>query len=141
MIFILMQEGGMDYGLVVPLILAPIIFVILEVIVLKIGLKISKAMEKTDFKWILISIGIQTGLVFFVFTPVMFMGISGSFNDQGPDPGIMIPVMITAIIVGVNMINVLHQIGIGKSIFVFILYAIPLTFFIITLVSTLNSIN
>ncbi|MBN1217088.1 MAG: hypothetical protein JXA99_16830 [Candidatus Lokiarchaeota archaeon] len=107
---------------------APILFVILGIIVLKICLKITKAEKRTDIKWILISIGLQVGVVMLCSIPIILAGFSGAFNDEGPPPE-MFPVLFLAIFININLVNILYEVGIGKSIFIFLVFMIPLGFF------------
>jgi hypothetical protein len=105
--------------------------VIFETIILKIGLSVSKAEVRKDFKWVFASFGIQIGLFLFIGSPIYLMLFAGAFQDGPPPLSIIIPLVIAFSVADVNVINVLHEIGIGKSIIVFILVGIPLIFFVI----------
>ena len=108
---------------------APLMLVIIGIIVLKICLKITKAEKRTDIKWILISIGMQVGVVMLCSIPMMLAGFSGAFNDSDGPPPEMFPVLFLAIFININLVNVLYEVGIGKSIFIFLIFLIPLGFF------------
>ncbi|MBY9008223.1 MAG: hypothetical protein KGD63_15895 [Candidatus Lokiarchaeota archaeon] len=108
---------------------APILFVILGIIVLKICLKIAKAEKRTDIKWILISIGIQVGIIMFCSVPMILMAFSDGFQDTEGPPALMYPILFLAIFIDLNIINSLYEVGIGKSLFIFLIFMIPLGFF------------
>lgn len=125
---------------IVILIVTPIIALILELILLKLGLNVVNAEKRTSFKWILGSIGIQIGIIAFIGLPVILMGIAGEFSNRGPDPGLIIPIIIIGLIIEINLINVLHEPGFGKSILIFILFAIPIGFLVFVLTEILPSL-
>ena len=120
--------------------LSPIVCIILEIIILKICLRITKAEKRTDFKWIIISICMQIGMILFVLSPMILMGFSDAFNNSDGPPSEMFPMIFLAIIIDINLINVLYEIGIGKSIFVFLLFALPVTFLGFALGTTIPNI-
>lgn len=120
--------------------LSPIVCIILEIIILKICLRITKAEKRTDFKWIIISICMQIGMILFVLSPMILMGFSDAFNNSDGPPPEMFPMIFLAIIIDINLINVLYEIGIGKSIFVFLLFALPVTFLGFALGTTIPNI-
>lgn len=120
--------------------LSPIVCIILEIIILKICLRITKAEKRTDFKWIIISICMQIGMILFVLSPMILMGFSDAFSGTDGPPPEMFPMIFLAIIIDINLINVLYEIGIGKSIFVFLLFALPVTFLGFALGTTIPNI-
>jgi len=61
----------------VPFIIA-ILLICGDILILKIGLTITKAEEKKNFKWVAGSFGIQFGLIFFITSLVAFILTSGS---------------------------------------------------------------
>jgi len=129
----LFQNGSpLDIGLIVTIIVA----FIFGLIMLKIGLFATKAETRTSFKWLLASFGIQVGMFFFVASPLIIMGVSGAFGRQGPEIVLIIIFLILALFMEINVLNVLHQLGLKRSLLVFALMAIPflmVTFSIITL--------
>ena len=80
MILTLFQNGenGPDFG--PGLIVLIIIAFIVGLIMLKIGLVVTKAEARTGFKWLLWSFGLQVGMFFFVASPMILLGISGAFQ-------------------------------------------------------------
>lgn len=116
--------------------LFPIMF-ILALVLLKIGLVITKAEVRTEIKWILISFGIQVGVFFFVGGPLMLAGFSET--DGGGPPAILIILfVIIALFMDVNVLNITHELGLKRALIVFIFIFIPFAFvvgFIIFIIS------
>ena len=132
MIFMLFQEGP-PMGVITTIIVAFII----GLIMLKIGLVISKAEVRTSSKWLMISFGIQVGMFFFVASPLILMGVSGAFGERGPEIILIIIFLILALFMDINILNVLHKLGLKRALLVFGLMAIPflmVTFSIISLI-------
>ncbi|MFO7795090.1 MAG: hypothetical protein ACQERB_08620 [Promethearchaeati archaeon] len=116
---------GLPPELIVSIV-ALIIFITSEIIFLKIGLKITKAEKRTNLKWVVGSLFIQVGLIAFIGVPFIIMGVSGEFDDSGPNLAMLIPLLIIGIFLEINIINVIHEPGIGKSIVIFIFFVIPI---------------
>ena len=114
----------------------PLMF-ILTLILLKIGLVITKAETRTGIKWVLISFGIQVGVFFFVAGPLMLAGFSET--DGGGPPAILIILfVIIALFMDVNVLNITHELGLKRALIVFIFIFIPFAFvvgFIIFIIS------
>ncbi len=114
----------------------PLMF-ILALVLLKIGLVITKAEVRTGIKWVLISFGIQVGVFFFVAGPLMLAGFTET-NGGGP-PGILILLfVIIALFMDVNILNITHELGLKRAIIVFVFIFIPFAFvvgFIIFIIS------
>jgi len=114
----------------------PLMFV-LALILLKIGLVITKAETRTGIKWVLISFGIQVGVFFFVAGPLMLAGFSET--DGGGPPAILIILfVIIALFMDVNVLNITHELGLKRALIVFIFIFIPFAFvvgFIIFIIS------
>ncbi|MHA1468917.1 MAG: hypothetical protein ACTSP6_12700 [Promethearchaeota archaeon] len=114
----------------------PFMFV-LALILLKIGLVITKAETRTGIKWVLISFGIQVGVFFFVAGPLMLAGFSET--DGGGPPAILIILfVIIALFMDVNVLNITHELGLKRALIVFIFIFIPFAFvvgFIIFIIS------
>ena len=140
MILILFQNG--ENGENGPS-LSPEIFVIIIIafivglILLKVGLVITKAEARTGFRWLLASFGIQVGMFFFVGSPMILLGISGAFGEQGPEVILIIIFLVLALFIDLHVLNIVHQLGIKRALLVFGLMAIPfliVTFSIIFLI-------
>lgn len=140
MILTLLQNG--ENGQNVPNWVPVIIFImviafIVGLILLKIGLVVTKAETRTRFKWLLASFGIQVGMFFFVGSPMILLGISGAFGEQGPEVILIIIFLVLALFIEVHVLNIIHRLGIKRALLVFGLMAIPfllVSFSIIALV-------
>ena len=135
MIFMLFQNGPQEMGM--GLYITIIFAFIIGLIMLKIGLIITKAEARTGFKWLIGSFGIQVGMFFFVASPLILMGVSGAFGEHGPEIVLIIIFLILALFMDVHLLNVLHRVGLKRALLVFGFMAIPflmVTFSIITLI-------
>jgi hypothetical protein len=110
----------------IPFIVA-ISLIIVDIFILKIGLAITKTEEKSSFKWVAGSFGIQFGLVFFISSPMILEGLTGGFSNGGPNPLIISLVIIFSLFIDINLINVIHKIGLKKSIIIGFLIMVPIT--------------
>jgi len=99
-----------------------------ELIMLKVGLFLSKAEIRKDILWVLGSSVIQIGLLFIILSPVLLNIIAGAYNNSPPPIFLIVSLVIMYVIVDVNVINVIHHIGIAKSFGVFIIFTVPLFF-------------
>jgi len=110
---------------------------IIGLIMLKIGLVITKAEAKTNFKWLIGSFGIQVGMFFFVASPLILMWVSGAFGEHGPGIFLIIIFLILAFFMDIHLLNMLHRLGLKRALLVFGFIALPflmVTFSIITLI-------
>jgi len=108
----------------IPLI-AIAVLLIADIFILKIGLMMTKAQTKRNLKWVAISFLIQFGVIFFISLPTFLMGMTGAY-EEGPDPGIIIPIILLSLFIDINVINVLHKIGIKRSVIVAFLILVPI---------------
>ncbi|MFX0056811.1 MAG: hypothetical protein ACFE85_02585 [Candidatus Hodarchaeota archaeon] len=116
------QIGSMDNY--TPIIMM-ISLLIACIFILKIGLAISKAQVRKSMKWTAISFGIQFGIIFFISSPMMLLGM---FIWRGPPPlEVLIPTIVISVFVEINVVNLLHRIGIKKSIIIAIFLIVPIT--------------
>ncbi|MFX1344492.1 MAG: hypothetical protein ACFFAI_05260 [Promethearchaeota archaeon] len=88
-----------------------------------IGIYAARAKEKKSFKWISVSFLIQFGIIFFVCSPLILFSMTGQFKG---DPGLIIPVVILSIFIVINMVNVIHKIGLSRSFVVVLLFVLPM---------------
>lgn len=125
MILALFQNGenGPSFGPEIFVII--IIAFIVALILLKVGLVITKAEARTGFRWLLASFGIQVGMFFFVGSPMILLGISGAFGEQGPEVIFIIIFLVLALFIDLHVLNIVHQLGIKRALLVFGLMAIP----------------
>ena len=62
--------------------------------ILKIGLIITKAKVKREWKWVIASALIQAGAVFFIMIPIFLWGFLGTMQE-GPDMGLIFGLLAT----------------------------------------------
>ncbi|MFX0186375.1 MAG: hypothetical protein ACFE8A_01430 [Candidatus Hodarchaeota archaeon] len=137
MILTLFQNGENGPSLGPEIFVIIIIAFIVGLILLKVGLVITKAEARTGFRWLLASFGIQVGMFFFVGSPMILLGISGAFGEQGPEVILIIIFLVLALFIDLHVLNIVHQLGIKRALLVFGLMAIPfliVTFSIIFLI-------
>lgn len=116
------QADSMEFGKYIPFVIAGIL-ILGGIIILKIGLAITKAQSKTNFKWVAGSYLIQYGVTFFVSTPMLLdmvlsaMECKGvpSCYYEGPDPGYIAMAVIFSIILVLNLINLIHKPGLKRA--------------------------
>ena len=97
--------------------------ILIDILLLKIGLAITKAQEKKNMKWVAGSFGIQFGIIFFIGSPLILYGMIGRFDGEG---GMIILVVLFSVFIDLNVINVIHKIGIKRSIVVVIFVVCPI---------------
>jgi len=106
----------------VPFIIAGIL-ILVGIIILKIGLAITKAQSKTNIKWVAGSYLIQYGVTLFVSSPMLLEMIlnaiecagGGSCNDMGPDSGFIAIAVIFSVLLVLNLINLIHRPGLLRA--------------------------
>jgi len=97
-----------------------------DILLLKLFLIITKSESKKEIKWVAISFGIQFGLIFFICLPLFIIGLTGGFDEHGPDPGIIIPFILLSMFIDLNLINIIHKIGIKRSLIVAFFISAPI---------------
>ncbi|MFX1454572.1 MAG: hypothetical protein ACFFDB_04295 [Promethearchaeota archaeon] len=115
-----------------PFIVA-VVFILVGIIIFKIGLSITKAESKTSFKWVTTSFLIQYGVTLFISAPMLLDMLlayanGSSSNYQGPPSGIIAIVIVFSMFIVVNLINLLHKPGIVRSIIIAILILGPIVY-------------
>lgn len=123
MIFLLFQEGSDPFSDETIFMTLGIMFG-LALVLLKLGLIVTKAEVRTGFKWVLISFGTQVGIFFFVGGPLMLLGFAGEM-EGGPTVILIIIFIFLALFIGVNLLNVMHQLGMKRALIVFLMMLIP----------------
>jgi len=111
------NEEGPPIFVAIPLILG-------SFILFTIGLFLTKAQVKRNFKWILGSFFIQFGIIFFVISPSILWGMTGEFQEE--NQGIIVPLVLVSIFIVIHMVNVIHKIGLKRSFVVVFLFVIPM---------------
>jgi hypothetical protein len=123
MMFQLLQMGNNLKGL------GPIFLflglLVADLVLLKIGLVLTKTKRWKKMKWAVASYFIQFGVVFSIGSPLFLLGIIGAFRG---DPAGIIPVVIISAFVDVNVVNVIHRIGLRRSLVVVVIILVPMIF-------------
>ena len=109
---------------IMPIIMLAV-FIPIGIILLKISLAITKAERKTQFKWVAASYGIQFGITFAISSPLLLWGMIGAFEG---DIGAIIAVSILCAFVNLNIINILHKIGLKRALVVGLITVGPLIY-------------
>lgn len=124
MLLNIFQTGMGSIGDYKELIIAGAFFIAIF-IMLKLGLIIVKAEIRTNMKWVGYSFLIQVGTTFVISSPLLLLGFAGAFKG---DPVAIIPVTVIAFIIDLQAVNVIHQVGLKRSLAVVSLIIVPLIF-------------
>lgn len=103
------------------------VLLLVGVLIFAIALAITKAEVKTNAKWVFGSFFLQVSVIFFISVPLMLSGITGDLDNEGIDRGLIAAVIIFSAFIDVNVINVIHKLGIKKSTVVVLLIIIPIS--------------
>ena len=134
MLLYLLQMGGpIDKETIILILMAA--FAGGDILLLKFGLTITKARERTRMKWVAVSFLIQLGVIFFISSPLFLLGFSGKFDGA---PGVVIPIIILCTFIDLNVINVIHQIGLKRSLIVVSIIILPIVFIMANMGSVLS---
>jgi len=123
----------------IPIIIA-VCLLVGDILILKLGLTITKAQEKINLKWVAGSFGIQFGLIFFISTPMILGGWTGQYSTGGPPILLIILTVIFCAFIDVNVINILHKVGLLRSFIIVMLVLGPITYAMYLLGSNLGSL-
>lgn len=126
MLLLVLQNGVPPMKDFIPIIIL-LVCILADILIFKIGLAIAKAEIKKGLKWVAMSFLIQFGAIFFISSPMMLMGLAGAM-DGPPDAGLIVPIIIFSVFIDFNLINIIHKIGIKKSIVIGIIIFIPMFF-------------
>ena len=123
--------------------LFPIILIVAvaagDILLLKLGLVITKAQKKTRIKWVAGSFLIQFAIIFIISSPLFLLGSMGAFNGDGPGAIIIIIIILSAFI-DLNIVNILHQIGLKRSFIIVVIVLVPMIFIMIYLGDMLSQL-
>jgi hypothetical protein len=86
-------------------------------------------------KWVAGSFAIQFGIIFIISSPLFFLGFMGNFRGE---PDVIIPIIILSSFIDLNVINVLHQVGLKRSLGILLITFVPLIMIMIGLGTTLS---
>lgn len=116
------------------------VLLLVGVLIFAIALAITKADVKTNTKWVFGSFFIQFALIFFISTPMILGGVTGEFSNGGPDPGTILPTVIFSAFIDVQVVNIIHKLGMKRSLIVVLLIIIPITFAMYLLGSNMENL-
>jgi hypothetical protein len=123
MFFQLLQFGPMSVDM--SSIFLILILTVADLVLLKLGLIITKAERWKKMKWVAASFFIQFGVIFAIGSPLFLLGMIGAFNG---DFGAIIPVVIICAFVDINVVNAIHRIGLKRSLVIVAIIIIPMVF-------------
>ena len=134
MLLNLLQMGDPPEGDIMLLILMAA-FAGGDILLLKFGLAITKAKKRTGMKWVAVSFLIQFGVIFFISSPLFLLGFAGEFKGA---PEVIIPIIIFCTFIDLNVINVIHQVGLKRSLIVVSIIILPIVFIMVNMGSVLS---
>ena len=134
MLLTFFQTGIPPMGELVPFIIMGVLAVV-DILLLKLALVLTKAEKRNKIKWVAGSFAIQFGIIFIISSPLFFLGFMGKFQGQ---LNVIIPIIILSSFIDLNMINVLHQVGLKRSLGILLLTFVPLMMIMISLGETLS---
>ncbi len=136
MLFTFLQTGTISMNELFPLIFI-VAVAVGDILLLKLGLVITKAKIRTRIKWVAGSFAIQFAIIFIISSPLFLLGAMGAFNDDGPG-GIIIIIILLSAFIDINIVNILHQIGLKRSFIIVVMILVPIVFIMINLGNLLS---
>jgi len=136
MLFVFLQTGTSSIKELFPIILI-VAVAVGDILLLKLGLVITKAQIRTRIKWVAGSFAIQFAIIFIISSPLFLLGAMGAFNDDGPG-GIIILIIILSAFIDISIVNILHQIGLKRSFIIVVIVLVPIVFIMINLGNLLS---
>jgi len=106
-----------------------------DILLLKLGLAITKSQERTRMKWVAGSFAIQFGIVFIISSPLFLLSILGTFQGNF---NVILPIIILSAFIDLNVINVLHQVGLKRSFGILMITLVPIIMVMIILGNTIS---
>ena len=104
-----------------------------DILLLKLALVVTKAQKRTRMKWVAGSFAIQFGIIFIISSPLFLLGFMGKFQGE---PDAIIPIVILSLFIDLNVINVLHQVGLKRSFGILLIIFVPIIIVMIMLGNT-----
>ena len=138
MLLIFLQNGTFSMKELFPIILI-VAVAAGDILLLKLGLVITKAQKKTRIKWVAGSFLIQFAIIFIISSPLFLLGSMGAFNGDGPGAIIIIIIILSAFI-DLNIVNILHQTGLKRSLIIVVIVLVPIVFIMIGLGDMLSQL-
>ena len=122
-------------------IIISLVSIVAAILLLKLGLILTKAQYRRKIKWVGISFLIQFGAIFFISSPILILGFAGALSDfSGPPIQFIIPAILASIFLDLNLINVIHKIGLKRSFIVSLMILFPIIFAMSFLIQFLSSL-
>ena len=134
MLFTFLQMGLPSIGELIPFIIMGVLAAG-DMLLLKLALVVTKAQKRTRMKWVAGSFAIQFGIIFIISSPLFLLGFMGAFQGQ---PEAIIPIIILSVFIDINVINVLHQVGLKRSFGILLFIIGPIMFIMISLGNMLS---
>ncbi len=129
MLFTFLQMGTPSIDELIPFIIMGA-FAAGDILLLKLALVVTKAQKRTQMKWVAGSFAIQFGIIFIISSPLFLLGFMGKFQGE---PDAIIPIVILSLFINLNVINVLHQVGLKRSFGILLITIVPLIIVMIIL--------
>ncbi len=104
-----------------------------DILLLKLALVVTKAQKRTRMKWVAGSFAIQFGIIFIISSPLFLQAFMGSFKGE---LDVIIPIVILSLFIDLNVINVLHQVGLKRSFGILLITFVPIIIVMIILGNT-----
>jgi len=128
------QGNSIEFGKYAPFIIAGIL-IVAGIIILKIGLAITKAQSKTSFKWVVGSYLIQYAVTLFLSSPMLLnmilsqmecmeLGLPDCYYEG--EPGFIAMAVIFSVVLVLNLINIIHKPGLKRSLILTLLILGPI---------------
>jgi len=133
MLFTFLQMGTPSIGDLIPFIIMGA-FAAGDILLLKLALAVTKAQKRTRMKWVAGSFAIQFGIIFIISSPLFLLGFMGKFQGE---PDVIIPIVILSLFIDLNVINVVHQVGLKRSFGILLITFVPIIIVMIILGNTL----
>jgi len=132
MLFTFLQMGTPSIDELIPFIIMGA-FAAGDILLLKLALVVTKAQKRTRMKWVAGSFAIQFGIIFIVSSPLFLLAFMGSFKGE---LDVIIPIVILSLFIDLNVINILHQVGLKRSFGILLITFVPLIIVMIILGNT-----
>ena len=132
MLFTFLQMGTPSIEELIPFIIMGA-FAAGDILLLKLALVVTKAQKRTRMKWVAGSFAIQFGIIFIISSPLFLLGFMGKFQGE---PDAIIPIVILSLFIDLNVINVLHQVGLKRSFGILLIIFVPIIIVMIILGNT-----
>ena len=132
MLFTFLQMGTPSIEELIPFIIMGA-FAAGDILLLKLALVVTKAQKRTRMKWVAGSFAIQFGIIFIISSPLFLLGFMGKFQGE---PDAIIPIVILSLFIDLNVINVLHQVGLKRSFGILLIIFVPIIIVMIMLGNT-----